>query len=206
MSNTSYKLILSSSILALFFSACTNYKKIQQTVGNEIQQSNGCVNKQNKELENDCYDLISYKNSIALLRLGINAYYEASYDEAFKRYSLSKLRGNPYANTLLAQLYMKGKGVKQNTKKALELLEEVKDFDPMAAYELALYHMKKDEYDKAIDLLKFASKNNLKEAQGKLLEIYKEGRYIKVDDETIKALYLKYEDKKNDIKRKIYGF
>ncbi len=201
-----YKNLLNISILGivLSFCACTNYKELKQTMGNEIQHANTCINEKSQELETDCYDLISYKNSIALLRLGRKAYYEGKYEEALKRYSLAKVRGNFYANALLSELYEKGKGVKQNKTKAIKLLEETKDADPIAAYKLALVYIKKENYKKALKLLEFASNNDLKEAQYKLLQLYKIDS-LDIDQEKIKNLYLKYEDKTKDFKKSLYG-
>ncbi len=198
------KILFSSSLLALVFTSCAKYEEERQTMLSELKQANACINK-NEELEKDCYDLISYKNSIALLRLGRKAFYKAKYNEAFKRYSLAKLRGNFYTNALLAQMYIQGKGVKKNQKKALELLEEVREDDPIAAYRLSLYYIKQKDYDEAMDLLEFASKNNLKKAQYTLLKLYKKEGYDNTKPEKVKEVYLKYHDKNKDFEELIYG-
>ncbi len=199
-----YKILISSSFIALLFMGCSNYKEAKQTITNEINQANTCINTKNEELENDCYDLISYKNSIALLRLGKKAYYKGNYTEALQRYKLAQIRKNFYANALLSQLYMKGYGVKQNQDKALELLEDVKDVDPIAAYKLSLYYIKQENYKKAVDLLEYASKNHLKEAQYKLLQLYK-NKSLETNPKKVKDLLLKYKDKSKDFKKYLYG-
>lgn len=204
MMKISSKLLMITAISSLLLTGCNKYEQSLKVLPNEIAQANECKNT-NKEFEVDCYDLISYKNSIALLRLGIKAYSKGNYDEALKRYSLAQARGNFYANALLSDLYFKGRGVKQNQKKGIELLKDVDNVDPIAAYKLAFYYLNKKDYREAIKLLTFASDNNVKDAQLKLSKIYADGNYTKINTEKSKALYKQYEDKSNSMIAKIYG-
>jgi len=204
MTKTSSKLLASTALIALLFTGCGQYEKAQKVLPNEIAQANECLNS-NKEFEIDCYDLISYKNSIALLRLGIQAYSKGNYEEAKNRFLVVQQRGNFYANALLADMYLKGKGIKQNQEKGIDLLKEVDHVDPIAAYKLAYYYINKKDYSEAIDLLTFAAKNNVKAAQKELAKIYREGKLTKVNMEKSKAFYEAYEKNENGFINKIYG-
>jgi TPR repeat protein len=171
---------------------------------NEIAQANACKNS-DKEFQTDCYELISYKNTIAMLRFGISSQSKGNYQDAFQKYSFAKEKGNFYANSLLADLYNKGNGVAKNQKKALALLQEVDDVDPIAAYKLSFYYVNKKDYDEAMDLLKFAAKNHVKKAQYELSKIYRDGLYSQDDPKLAKYWYQQYENKENDLIAKIYG-
>jgi TPR repeat protein len=198
------KFLATASIASLLFAGCSNHEAALKTIPNEIAQANECINS-NKEFEADCYDLISYKNSIAMLRSGVTAYSKGNYKEAFHKYSIAKKKGNFYANSLLADLYNKGNGVPKNQKKALELLEDVENVDGIAAYKLSFYYVNKKDYEEAMELLIFAGNNNVKKAQYELSKIYRDGTIAKDDPAKSKFWYEKYEDKNNSLIRKIYG-
>ena len=187
----------------LLFSGCGENKSLK-IIPNEIKQADSCKDS-NKQIELDCYDLISYKNSIALLRLGIHDYTKKDYEEAFRKFSFSKTKGNFYANALLSNLYQTGRGVKKDDKKSLELLEEVSEFEPIAAYNLSFYYINQKEYDTAIELLEFSAKNDVKKAQEKLFQIYSDNIIIKSDN--IKSTYWKDRYKDNSINKlhEVYG-
>ena len=204
MTRKSIRFLLLTSISALLFVGCSNHEAALKTMPNEIAQANECKST-NKEFEADCYDLISYKNSIAMLRSGVNAYTKKNYTEAFQKYTIAQQKGNFYANSLLADLYNKGNGVAKNQKKALELLEDVSDVDGIAAYKLSFYYINKKDYDEALELLTFAANNNVKKAQYELSKIYRDGTIVKDDPSKAKSWYEKYENKSNSLIRKIYG-
>lgn len=204
MSRFSSKLLAASFLAAILFTGCNQYEKAQKILPNEITHANQCINT-NKEFETDCYDLISYKSTIALLRVGIFDYGKGNYKEAYMKFNLAKQRGNFYANALLADLYFKGRGVKQNQNKGLELLKDVKSVDPIAAYKLAFYYTNKKDYKEAIELLEFAANNGVKKAQHELAKIYREGKITKVDMKKSKAFYEAYEKNQNGFMNKIYG-
>ena len=164
----------------LIFSGCGENKALK-IIPNEIKQADSCKDS-NKQIELDCYDLISYKNSVALLRLGINDYTKRNYKEAFQKISFSKTKGNFYANALLSNMYQTGRGVAKDDKKSLELLEEVAEFEPIAAYNLSFYYLDQKDYERALELLEFSAKNNVKKAQLKLSKIYSDNKIVKVDD------------------------
>ncbi len=91
-------------IFALFLlNACSSHDKALEVLPNELQDANQCINKV-KSFEMDCYDLISYKNSIAQLRLGLNAQYQGNFEEALARFELAKKLGNFYANALISDM------------------------------------------------------------------------------------------------------
>ncbi len=204
MIKKSVKVLLLTGISSLLFIGCSNHEAALKTIPNEIAQANECKST-NKEFEEDCYDLISYKNSIAMLRSGVIAYSKGNYQEAFQKYSLAQKKGNFYANSLLADLYNKGNGVPKNQEKALDLLKDVDNVDGIAAYKLSFYYINKKDYPEAIELLTFAANNNVKKAQYELSKIYKDGTIVKDNPEKAKFWYEKYEDKSTNLLRKIYG-
>ena len=204
MTKNNIKISLITILSLLILSGCSHHEEALKILPNEISQANECISK-NKEFQITCYDLIAYKNSIALLRLGIVDYSKGNYQDALKKYSLAKLRGNFYANALIAELYTKGKAVNKNHKKAIELLKDAEDVDPIAAYKIAFFYLNNQETTKAIKLLTFAAKNNLKEAQFELGKIYEEGKYTKKDLEKSNNWYNHYKNNNNGFMSKIYG-
>jgi len=193
-----------ASLATFLLSGCTNHKEALKVLPNELAIADDCKNT-NKQFEMDCYDLISYKNSFAQLRLGIAAQTNQNYQEAFHRYTLAQQKGNFYANALLADLYNKSDLVKDKESKVLDLLKDVDEVDPIAAYKLSYYYMGKKDYDKAIKLLEFAAINNVKKAQYDLYKIYSEGAITKMDTDKSKQWFKEYENKTNSFIRKIYG-
>lgn len=204
MTKKSIKFLLLITISTFVLVGCSNHEAALKTMPNEIAQANECKST-NKEFEADCYDLISYKNSIAMLRSGVNAYTKKNYTEAFQKYTIAQQKGNFYANSLLADLYNKGNGVPKDQNKALELLEDTANVDGIAAYKLSFYYINKKDYDEAIELLTFAANNNVKKAQYELSKIYRDGTITKDDPAKAKSWYERYENKSNSLIRRIYG-
>ena len=204
MFKTGMKSFIVASFLPLLFVACANHEEALKILPNEIAQANECKT-ENKEFEIDCYDLISYKNSIALIRSGIHTYIEGNHQEAFAKYTLAKERGNFYANALLADMYNNGVFVKQNQALALELLEEVEKVDPIAAYKLSFGYRNKEDFKKAIKLLNFAAKNNVKKAQEELVKIYLQGEFIPVDKKLSDFWENEFKQNNNSFINKVYG-
>ena len=200
----STKLLVITIFSSILISGCSNYEAALKTIPNEIAQANECKS-ENKGFESDCYDLISYKNSIAMLRLGVIAYSKGNYKEAYQKYSFAKQRGNFYANALLSDLYNKGNGASKNQEKALTLLKDVDNVDGIAAYKLSFYYLNKKDYTEAIKLLTFAANNNVKKAQYELSKSYKEGVIIKKNLRKANFWFEQYEDKSNSLMKKIYG-
>jgi len=198
------KALATASITALLLTGCGKYKESMKVLPTEIAQADECKNT-NKSFELDCYDLISYKNSIAILRLGLQDYKKGNYKEALGRYSFAKSKGNFYANSLLADLYNKGRGVPQSQKIALDLLKDVESVDPIAAYKLSFYYMTKKDYAEVKDLLEFSASNNIKDAQLRLSKLYKEGTLIKADMKKAEMWMSRYNDGSQDFMKKIYG-
>ena len=201
--------IISSSFalitLSLFvFTGCSNHDEFLKTSPNELSIADDCRNS-NKNFEMDCYDLISYKNSFAQLRLGLNAQLSGNYNEALQRYLYAKEKGNFYVNSLLAELYNNGFGVEKNEETVIKLLEEVKDVDPIAAYKLSYNYLAKQDYKKAVKLLTYAAENNVKPAQSELSKIYSNSEIIDTDLE--KSMYWNdlYQDKSDSFMKRIYG-
>jgi len=204
MIKTAANFFIISCLLPLLFIGCANYEEALKIIPNEITQADECKTS-NKEFEVDCYDLLSYKNSIALLRSGIQAYIIGNHQEAFAKYSLAKERGNFYANALLADMYNQGIFVKKNQKLALELLEDVENVDPIAAYKLSFQYKNKKEFKKALKLLDFAAKNNVKKAQLELSDIYKLDKFIPADEKLSNFWKEEFNKENNSFINKIYG-
>lgn len=192
----------SISVIAItfIFTACNNYKQALKEIPNHTAQANQCISN-DQEYETNCYDLISYKNSVALLRLGIKSYSQGDYEEAFNLYTQAKQKGNFYANALLSELYLKGRGVQKDEKKALKLLQDTKNVDPIAAYKLSFYHIDKKNYKTAINLLTFAATNDVKAAQAKLSKLYLEQENQKKSSYWMQ----KYENDNTSFMYQIYG-
>jgi len=184
-----------------FFTACFN--KEENILQSELEIANECKN-MDINFEMDCYDLISYKNSFAQLRLGIYAQDRGLVKEAFNRYTAAKKAGNFYANALLYEFYSNGIVVKKDIQKARNLLEEVQDMDPIAAYKLSFFLLQ-ENIQKAIQLLEYSSKNGVKDALKTLATIFSNNVYIK-EDLTKSAYYSElYKITQGDFSKNIYG-
>jgi len=184
-----------------FFTACSN--KEENVLQSELEIANECKN-MNINFEMDCYDLISYKNSFAQLRLGIYAQDRGLVREAFSRYTDAKKAGNPYANALLYEFYSNGIVVKKDKQKARNLLEEVQDVDPIAAYKLSSFLLQ-ENIQKAIQLLEYASKNGVKDALKTLATIFSNNLYIKEDLAKSEYYNELYKITQGNFSKKIYG-
>lgn len=204
MTKSITSIFTASTLVFFLLSGCTSYKEALKILPNELAIADECKNT-NKQFELDCYDLISYKNTFAQLRLGIDAQTKGNYQEAYHRYILAKQKGNFYANALLADLYNKNSDIKDKESKIIDLLKDVDEVDPIAAYKLSFYYLNKKDYTEAISLLTFAATNNVKKAQEVLSKIYQEGKITKKDLEKSKYWNEQYEDKTNSFIRKIYG-
>jgi len=184
-----------------FFTAC--YNKEENILQSELEIANECKN-MDINFEMDCYDLISYKNSFAQLRLGIYAQDRGLVKEAFNRYTAAKKAGNFYANALLYEFYSNGIVVKKDIQKARSLLEEVQDMDPIAAYKLSFFLLQ-ENIQKAIQLLEYSSKNGVKDAFKALATIFSNNLYIK-EDLTKSAYYSElYKITQGSFSKNIYG-
>ena len=96
-----------TTLCLLALTSCSSNNEFLKASSNELQIADDCRNT-NKHLEMDCYDLISYKNSFAQLRLGLNAQLRGDFEEAIQRLNISKQKGNFYANAALADIYKNG--------------------------------------------------------------------------------------------------
>ena len=189
--------IISSSFALITLSmytltGCSSNNDFLKTSSNELSIADECRNS-NKNFEMDCYDLISYKNSFAQLRLGLNAQLRGNFEEALQRLNISKQKGNFYANAPLADIYRNGFGVPINHDLAIKLLEETKEVDPIAAYKLYFYYLDKNKIEDAFELLNYAATNDVKAAQLELSKLYLNGEFIERD--TDKSSYLSCRDK-----------
>jgi TPR repeat protein len=203
-----FKLVTSSftaiTLSIFLLSGCADHSEALKVLPNELAIADQCKNT-NKKYEMDCYDLISYKNSFAQLRLGLNAQLNENYQEALHRYLIAKEKGNFYVNSLLAELYNNGLGVQRNEETVIKLLEEVKDVDPIAAYKLSYNYLAKEDYKTAIKLLTYAAQNNVKPAQSELSKLYSNSQIVDTDLE--KSIYWNdlYQDKSDSFMKRIYG-
>lgn len=204
MKHSYIHIILVTLVATLTFSGCSSHGDAVKNLPLELPSADECINK-NKSIQTDCYQLISKRNSFAQLRLGITFDKNKDYKEAFRRYTLAENMGNFYANTLLANLYSKGLGVPKDEKKALELLKDVDDIDPMAAFILSKHYVENKDYDEAIDLLTYAANGHVKQAQKALARIYLNSPLTKPDLEKSKFWEDMYKQNKENFKEKIYG-
>jgi uncharacterized protein len=191
--------------LSIFLlNGCADHSEALKVLPNELAIADQCKNT-NVKYEMDCYDLISYKNSFAQLRLGLNAQLTGNYNEALQRYLFAKEKGNFYVNSLLAELYNNGLGVERNEETVIKLLEEVKDVDPIAAYKLSYNYLAKQDYKNAVKLLTYAAENNVKPAQSELSRIYSNSEITETNLE--KSMYWNdlYQDKSDSFMKRIYG-
>ena len=201
--------IISSSFALITLSmytltGCSSNNDFLKISSNELSIADECRNS-NKNFEMDCYDLISYKNSFALLRLALNDRQKGNVMEAIRKLELVQKKGNFYANAPLAEIYKSGYGIAKNDDKAIDLLEDVEDVDPIAAYKLYFYYMDKTKTKAAIELLNFAAKNNVKPAQKELSELYLNGEYIERDIDKSDYWLEQFQDTSTSFTKKIYG-
>ncbi len=183
---------------------CSSHDAAMKVLPNELSIADDCRNP-NKQFEMDCYDLISYKNSFAQLRLGLYAQYKGNFQEALQRFTIAKNKGNFYANALIANLYDNGFGVAKDEDKKLDLLEDVKCVDPIAAYKLSYYYLSNEKVKDALKLLTFAAENGVKDAQNQLSLIYGNGQYIDPDLDKSSFWRMEYEEGTDNFINKIYG-
>ena len=194
--------LITLSIFAL--NGCSNNSEFTKGSANELSIADDCRNT-NKHFEMDCYDLISYKNSFAQLRLALNAQLKGNFEEAIQRLNIAKQKGNFYANAPLADIYRNGFGVQINHDLAIKLLEETKEVDPIAAYKLYFYYLDKNKIEDAFELLNYAATNDVKAAQQELSKLYKNGEYVERDTDKSDYWNELYQDKTNSFSNKIYG-
>ena len=192
------------SLLLFLLNGCSNHNEAMKVLPNELSIADDCRNP-NKQFEMDCYDLISYKNSFAQLRLGLYAQYKGNFQEALQRFTIAKNKGNFYANALIANLYDNGFGVAKDEDKKLDLLEDVKSVDPIAAYKLSYYYLSNEKVKDALKLLTFAAENGVKDAQNQLSLIYGNGQYIDPDLDKSSFWRMEYEEGTDNFINKIYG-
>lgn len=192
------------SLLLFLLNGCSNHNEAMKVLPNELSIADDCRNP-NKQFEMDCYDLISYKNSFAQLRLGLYAQYKGNFQEALQRYNVAKEKGNFYANSLIADLYNNGFGVNKDEDKMIDLLEDVKNIDPVAAFKLSFYYLSKDKVKDALELLTYAAENGVKDAQNQLAILYSNGQYIEPDLEKSSYWNTQHEEGTENFINKIYG-
>lgn len=195
-------------LLAITFNGCF-FSQASLNLDDENIEIKTCQKIENKQKRILCYKDISSDNSIASLKLGIFYANGKEYGKAFKYLSSSKDMGNYYANLPLAYLYFQGTGVKKDSKKSLELLEESASKDPNAAFQLSKFYAKginiKQDTNKALEYLKFAASKNMFVAQKELAIIYSRGLFgIEKDEVKAKQWKEKANNNKTDKTFDIY--
>lgn len=188
----------------LFLNGCSGHDSAMKTLPNELAIADECTNS-NKQFEVDCYELIAYKNSFAQMRLGLHAQNKKNYKEALQRFNIAKEKGNFYVNSLIADMYNNGLGVPKDQDRVIDLLKDVKNVDPIAAYKLSFYYMSKEDYKEAVKLLTFAADNGVKSAQLRLAAMYGNGDNVEADIEKASYWTFQYENNSIDFVNKIYG-
>lgn len=201
------KFIKIATLVAIipFITACSKFSNAEQVLPQELEIANQCSEYTNAKIKLDCYDFIAPKNSFAQLRLGLYALDSGNMSEAFERFSRAQNMGNYYANTLLSNLYGNGLGVDFNEKKSINLLKDVADVEPIAAYKLSYFYLTNNDIPKAIELLEFAASKGVKDAQKELVLLYSNNQFI--DEDSEKSLYYDkmYQENENDFMKTIYG-
>ncbi|WP_418184825.1 tetratricopeptide repeat protein [Aliarcobacter vitoriensis] len=201
-----FKVIKLAILVAIlpFIIACSSHNQAMKVLPNELEIADQCKN-MNINFEMDCYDLISYKNSFAQIRLGIQAQNVGLAQEALDRYTKAQRAGNFYSNALISNLYANGIGVEVDEKKSINLLKDVQEVDPIAAYRLSFYYFTENNPQKAIELLEYSAQNGVKDAQKDLVLVFSNNQYLEEDEE--KSLYYDnlYQDGQEDFTKKIYG-
>ncbi|QEZ88304.1 hypothetical protein ACIB15232_0104 [Aliarcobacter cibarius] len=195
---------LTLTFIVLFLSACSTSPKVLEAMDNEKTVANECKN-QNFNVELDCYDLISHKNSFAQLRLGIDAQYKGNFKEAKDRFEIAKNQRNFYANALIAELYINGFGVDMDENKAISLLKDTRKVDPIAAYKLAMFYLRDGDVDSAIELLEFAGENGVKDTQNQLTILYSNSQYFEPNFEKSTYWQSKLDENEKDFMKDVYG-
>ena len=189
-------------LIAIFFTSCAkDYTATKKVLPTLITNANECRNDSNKDFETDCYELIAYKNSVALLRLAVFNYKKGNYEKAKTQLAYVYKDENFYANSVMSDvLKVEAKTPKQK-EQVLKLLEDVKHVDPIAAYKLYFYYKSISNEKEALKLLNFAANNNVKEAQFELSKNYADGYLVKADL-TLSMYWLK--EAQNSPKDKVY--
>lgn len=197
-----YMSICAIVTISIFFQSCTN--KAHELLPTQLVSVNECSNMQST-LQEDCYALMSKRNSFAQIRIGLSFYDLKKYNDAYLRFDEAYKRQNFYANALLANMYLNGYGVKKDKAKAVDLLDDVKSLDPIAAYMLAKVYIDEKKYKKAIKLLEFSANNHVKKAQKLLSDIYKNNKIVKENLQKSIFWHKKYKSNINDFQSKIYA-
>ena len=208
MESNMKKSILTASFLAFFLSACS-FTKPAFNLENENTEIKQCQSIKKAKEKLECYENISEENSTAALKLGIYNAERKNFDKAAKLFKASKEMGNYYANLPLAYLYFQGTGVKKDTKKSLELLQESASKDANAAFQLSKFYSKglviEKDINKALEYLTFAADKNMFVAQRELALIYSKGLLgIKKDEVKAKLWQEKANANKTDRTFDIY--
>ena len=208
MIKQSILLSLTLACTLLFTSCAKDYTTAKKVLPTLLDSANECRNDSNKEFELDCYDLIAYKNSIALLRLAVNNYKKANYKEAAKQITYVFNENNFYANSVMSDILKQTAKTNEDKMKAISLLEEVKLVDPIASYKLYYYYVYINKNQDAIKVLSFAANNHVKEAQIELSKLYANAQDNKLvkGDLALSIYWLKEaQSSKRDFVYEIYG-
>ena len=216
--------MLKQSILivstALFFSACSlkmptfempSFLSFSKDSTKDLEEANSCQKIESDERKLTCYKNMETKNSFAQIRL--ETYYadKKNYQTSLKYLKQAKENDNLFANLPLAFLYYKGDGVEKNIPKSFELLEEAKDSDPVAAFQLSRFYIQgintKVDYEKGVELLNFAASKDIVMTQEILVSTYKNGQFNQPrDQKKVEYWQNKLKNKKEDTNFKIYRF
>lgn len=203
-----YKLLV-LFLISIFFTSCAkDYTASKKVLPTLLNTANECKNEGNKDFEYDCYDLISYKNSVALIRLAVINYKKGNNIEALKQLQIAQAQENFYANSIISDILKVSAKTPEENKKVITLLEDTKHVDPIAAYKLYFYYKAKDKNKEAFKLLEFAAKNGVNEALYELSKLYANDKDNKLvqNDLALSLFWLKEaQNSKKDLVYEIYG-
>lgn len=209
------KNILISIALASIFTACSVKMPEMLSFGSSLNyeeilnEANLCKIKEKDSEKLSCYKKIEHTNSFAQIRLGTYYADKKDYTNAIKYLNLAKKSGNLYANLPISFLYYKGDGVAKDINRSFELLNESREVDPVAAYQLSRFYLQgintKVDTEKGIKLLEFAGEKGLRQAQEMLANIYKTGLFDEPKDGVKYNFWQKkYKSNIEDNNHKIY--
>ncbi len=209
------KKILSSTIIALMFTACSFKMPEMLSFGSSdnyeepLKEANICQKMEKDSEKLLCYKKIENTNSFAQIRLGTYYVDKKDYINGVKYLNIAKKNGNIYANLPISFLYYKGEGVNKDVNKSFELLKEASSIDPVAAYQLSRFYLQgintKVDIEKGLELLDFAGQKGVRQAQEMLSNIYKTGLFEQSRDQVKYQFWQKkLKDNIEDFNHKIY--
>jgi TPR repeat protein len=203
------KLILSTLIITVFFSACSSTSPKKFDKQSELNVANTCSKLEVLDKKLECYTKIVDENSVAQLRLGIYNAQKKEFKKALVLLEQAKANGNFYANLPIGYIYFKGDGVEKDLEKSFNYLSQTSDIDVNSSYQLSRFYLQglvvEKDTKKGMNLLIDSANKGMRLAQSKLVTIYKQGSFGVSKNEKEALFWLnKVKENKNDNTFDIY--